>query len=115
MLTGAVWGGGGPQMARPEPGDVSPLWRTSASSARPIVVSGGNDAAVRVWDLESGELLHQPLTGHDGDVNALALGESHGRAVVASGGNDGAVGRGGPVSGGARGAALHWRTRCVRA
>jgi hypothetical protein len=48
-------------MADPEPGDVSPIWRTPVSSARLIVVSGGNDATVRMWDLESGELLHQPL------------------------------------------------------
>jgi len=78
-------------------------------------VSGGNDAAVRVWDLESGELLHQPLTGHDGDVNALALGESHGRAVVASGGNDGTVRLWDPVSGESLGAALQGHRRKVRA
>src|SRR5262249_1343884 len=64
-----------PQMAHPERGDVSPVGRPPASSACPIVVSGGGDATVRVWELESGELLYQPLRGHDGGVNALALGQ----------------------------------------
>jgi WD40 repeat protein len=102
-------------MAHPEPGDVSPIWRTPTSSARPIVVSGGDDATVRVWDLESGELLHQPLTGHDGDVNALALGELHGRAIVASGGNDRTVRLWDLVSGESLGAALQGHRRKVRA
>src|SRR6266487_273222 len=102
-------------MADPEPGDVSPIWDTPASSARPIVVSGGVDATVRVWDLESRELLHQPLRGHDGDVNALALGELHGRAIVASGGNDRTVRLWDLVSGESLGAALQGHRRKVRA
>ena len=102
-------------MAHPEPGDVSPTWRTPASGARPIVVSGGGDATVRVWDLESGELLHQPLRGHDGDVNTLALGEMRGRAIVASGGNDGTVRLWDLVSGESLGAALQGHRRKVRA
>jgi len=101
-------------MAHPEPGDVSPIRRPPASSARPVVVSGGDDA-VRVWDLESGELLHQPLTGHDGNVNALALGELHGRAIVASGGNDRTVRLWDLVSGESLGAALQGHRRKVRA
>jgi hypothetical protein len=102
-------------MAHPEPGDFSPIWRTPTSSARLIVVSGGYDATVRAWDLESRELLHQPLRGHDGEVNALALGELHGRAIVASGGNDRTVRLWDLVSGESLGAALQGHRRKVRA
>ena len=30
-------------------------------TTRPIVVSGSHDATVRVWDLDSRELLYEPL------------------------------------------------------
>ena len=33
---------------------------------RPVIVSGGGDGTVRVWDLESGAPVLGPLTGHDG-------------------------------------------------
>ena len=55
---------------------------------RPVIVSGGGDGTVRVWDLESGEPVLGPLTGHDGGVNAVAVGERHGRPVIVSGGDD---------------------------
>src|SRR5438552_459737 len=66
-------------------------------------------------DLEAGELLHRPLSGHDGDVNALALGELHGRPIVASGGNDRTVRLWDLVSGESLGAALQGHRRKVRA
>jgi len=102
-------------MADPEPGGVAPIWRTSASRARQIVVSGGAEATVRVWDLESGESLHQQLRGHDGDVNTLALGELRGRAIVASGGDDRTVRLWDLASGESLGAALLGHRRKVRA
>ena len=61
MLTGAESRRRRPADGPPEPEDVSPVWRSPASSARPIVVHGGEDAVVRVWDPESRELLHPPL------------------------------------------------------
>ena len=102
-------------MAHPGPGDVSPASGAPTPGARGIVVSGSEDAAVRVWDLESGELLHQPLEGHDGNVNALGVGEFHGRAIVASGGNDRTVRLWDLVSGQSLGAPLHGHRRKVRA
>src|SRR5262249_53021603 len=115
MLTGSEPRGRRPQMAHPKPRDVSPIGDTPTSGARPIGVSGRVDATVRVGDLESRELLHQPLRGHDGGVNALALGELRGRAVVASGGNDRTVRLWDLVSGESVGAALQGHRRKVRA
>ena len=43
---------------------------------------------MRVWDLESGEPVLGPLTGHDGNVSAVAVAERHGRPVIVSGSYD---------------------------
>lgn len=58
---------------------------------RPVVVSGGVDATVRMWDLGSGDPVGEPFTGHTGPVSAVAVGELHGRPVVVSGGVDDTV------------------------
>src|SRR5206468_11163048 len=58
---------------------------------RPVIVSGGFDQTVRVWDLDSGELALGPLTGHDDTVRAVAFGERFGQPVIVSGGYDGTV------------------------
>ena len=55
---------------------------------RPVVVSGGADSTVRVWDLATGDPLGDPFTGHTGGVRAVAVGELDGRPVVVSGGGD---------------------------
>ena len=52
-------------------------------------VSGGDDGTVRVWDLDTGALLHT-LTGHDGGVNAVAV-SADGRRAVSGGSDDGTV------------------------
>ena len=57
-------------------------------TTRPVVVAGSDDATVRVWDLEARALLYQPLEAHQGKVNAVAVGNFHGRPVAVSGGND---------------------------
>ena len=79
-------------MTRPEPGDASPIWPTLPSmrlpSTRTIGVAGSDDGLVRVWDLESRDLLYEPLKSHDGKVNAVAVGNLRGRLIAASGGND---------------------------
>jgi WD40 repeat protein len=41
---------------------------------QPVIVSGGFDATVRVWDLETGSPVLEPLTGHDDAVTAVAVG-----------------------------------------
>jgi WD40 repeat protein len=57
---------------------------------RPVVVSGGVDGMVRVWDLATGVQLRS-LVGTDFGVNAVAVGSLEGRPVVVSGGVDGMV------------------------
>jgi WD40 repeat protein len=47
---------------------------------------------VRVWRLADGTPVGEPITGHTGDVNALAVGQlADGTPVIVSGGNDGTV------------------------
>ena len=40
---------------------------------RAVIVSGGFDGSVRVWDLESGEPVLAPITGHEGAVYAVVV------------------------------------------
>jgi WD40 repeat protein len=60
---------------------------------QPVVVSGSDDMTVRVWDLELGSQVGEPLRGHDGPVNWVAVGQLGGRPVAVSGAgeNDGTV------------------------
>jgi len=58
---------------------------------RPVIVSGGIDGTVRVWDLDTGEPVLGPLTGlagQAGRVNAVAVGVRQGRPVIVSGAAD---------------------------
>ena len=58
----------------------------------PVIISGGEDAMVRVWRLADGTPVGEPLTGHDGDVLAVAVGAlPDGTPVIVSGGADGTV------------------------
>ena len=58
----------------------------------PIVISGGSDGTVRVWQLADGVPVGQPLAGHGSAVNAVAFGRlPDGTPVIVSGGDDGTV------------------------
>jgi WD40 repeat protein len=54
-----------------------------------VIVSGGSDRTVRMWRMADGVPLGRPLTGHTGNVNAVAVGTLRdGTAVIVSGGSD---------------------------
>ncbi|MCX2927041.1 AAA family ATPase [Streptomyces sp. NEAU-W12] len=57
---------------------------------RAHAVTGGDDGAVRVWDLEAGGEA-RVLTGHEGAVGCVAVATVEGRAHAVTGGDDGAV------------------------
>ena len=65
-------------------------WRW-AGPGPDVIVSGGYDGTVRVWDAASGQPVGPPLTGHAGTVRAVAVGRAGGRDVIVSGGYDGTV------------------------
>jgi glucoamylase len=60
---------------------------TAVLNGHPVVVAGG-DATIRVWDMTSGRLIGETITGHGGPVYAVAVAERQGRPVIVSGGDD---------------------------
>ncbi|MFC7592168.1 WD40 repeat domain-containing protein [Nonomuraea antimicrobica] len=61
---------------------------TTVVDGQPVVVTGGDDHSVRLWDLTSGKPFGQPLMGHDGPVRTLATAVVDDRAVAVTGGDD---------------------------
>jgi WD40 repeat protein/carbon monoxide dehydrogenase subunit G len=55
------------------------------------VIAGGPDGTVRVWDLAIHQPLGEPITGHEGAIAALALGELNGQLIAVTGGQDGTI------------------------
>ena len=66
------------------------MWSVAAAEldGRPVVISGGRDETVRVWDLATGAPVGEPFTGHTGWVRAVAVAQLDGRPVIISGGDD---------------------------
>ncbi|MET8981095.1 hypothetical protein ABZX85_36415 [Streptomyces sp. NPDC004539] len=61
---------------------------TGMMDGLPVVVAGGWDAAVQVWDLARYQPVGEPLTGHTGPVLAVATGVLEGRSVAVTGSDD---------------------------
>ncbi|MHA6623544.1 serine/threonine-protein kinase [Pseudonocardia sp. DLS-67] len=55
---------------------------------RSVVVGGGVDGVIRVFDLATGKPLPTTLSGHTGSVDAIAIADVDGREVLVSGGAD---------------------------
>jgi hypothetical protein len=76
---GEIQPGGTRQLPHPQP--VTSL----AFSADGLVITGSEDHTVRVWEVDTAELLHR-LAGHEGPVRAIAVSSG---AEIASGSDDG--------------------------
>lgn len=68
-------------------GPISTL-ATAVVDGRPVVVTGGADGTVRVWDLSDGRAIGPPLTGHRDSVRKVVTGTLRGRPVAVSAGDD---------------------------
>ncbi len=66
------------------------VWAVAVGRAgeRDIIVSGGEDQAVRIWDAVTGEPVGSPLTGHTDTVWAVAAGRAGDRDIIVSGSGD---------------------------
>ncbi|WP_328393903.1 hypothetical protein OHS70_04570 [Streptomyces sp. NBC_00390] len=93
-----VWGLSGDEGDEPiydpivgHEGGVSAL-DTATVGNRPLAVTGGADATVRIWDLaEGGAGVGAPLTGHRGGVTVVRTTMLNGREVALSAGLDGVI------------------------
>jgi WD40 repeat protein len=65
-----------------------------------VIISGGEDGKVRLWDLASARPVGVPLWNHEGCVTSVATGKLEGRPMIVSGGLDGKVRLGDPTEGG---------------
>jgi WD40 repeat protein len=68
-----------PKSVRIYPASHSPVLSVAVGQVegRLVIVSGGADGTVRVWEAATGEPVGAPLTGHTGPVFSVAVGPGH--------------------------------------
>ena len=76
----------GPALTHP-PAEIHAL-AAGRAAGRDVVVTGGSDGTVTIWDAVTGEPFGEPLTAHEGPVRAVALAHVNGTDYIISGGND---------------------------
>ena len=82
----------GHQVIPAHTGPVAAVAAGELPDGTPVIISGGDDATVRVWRTADGTPVGDPLTGHDRGVAAVAAGElPDGTPVIISGSWDGTV------------------------
>ncbi|MGW1365225.1 hypothetical protein ACWCQP_48760 [Streptomyces chartreusis] len=64
---------------------------TAMVGDRSLVVTGGADATVRIWDLAQGVGIGAPLTGHRGTVTVVRTTVLRGRNVALRADRDGVI------------------------
>lgn len=72
-------------------GDAVKAVAVTVLDGRPVLVTGGRDGAVRIWDLADRRLLRGPLPGHEDEVADAATTLLDGRAVAVTGDGTGTV------------------------
>lgn len=77
------------QVYQPLEGHIDVVYALAISERHgcPVIVSGGADETVRVWDLDSGQQVYE-FTEHAATVRTLAGAKRHGRPVAISGSFD---------------------------
>ncbi|MFI8454606.1 WD40 repeat domain-containing protein [Kitasatospora sp. NPDC085464] len=65
-------------------GHTGPVHRvtTAVVDGRSVIVTGAEDGTVRVWDLDGGEQLGEPLAGHTAAVSQVTVATVEGRPVL---------------------------------
>ena len=76
-----------------EPRTPLGLWKLAVCEldGRPVVISGGEDRLIRVWDLEARRQRSDPLTGHEGTITSLAVVEREDQPLLVSSAEDGTL------------------------
>jgi WD domain, G-beta repeat len=73
-------------------GEVGGVAAGALPDGAPVIISGGWDGTVRVWQMADGTPVGEPLAGHFGPVDAVAAAAlPDGTPVIISGGSDGTV------------------------
>lgn len=77
----------------PLTGHTHAVWSVAVAEldGRPVAVTGGFDAAVRVRNLVTGHEVGEPFAGHDRAVTSVAVTTVNGRLVAVTGGYDSTV------------------------